>query len=91
MVAWETSQINLVGDEIGVFFVAQRSGLPAVGFPEEMPGSFVELGMLIHPGWLSHPAQGLGDTTELLSSKPGWFFLYLIKSVNTKLKKKIKF
>lgn len=60
MVAGETSQINLVGDEIGVFFVAQCSGLPAVGFPEEMPGSFVELGMLIHAGWLSHPAQAWG-------------------------------
>lgn len=63
-----TSQMNLVGDEIGVVFVPQCSRLPAVGFPEEMPGTFVELRMLIHPGWLSHPAQGWG--TQLNCSPP---------------------
>lgn len=82
MLAHGDSQMNLVGDRTGVFLVPQCCRLPAGAAQRRCQAVLWSslLGMLIHPSWLAVTSStGLGDTAQLLSSKPGCFFLYLTK------------
>lgn len=80
MLAQGISQMSLVGGKI-LFCVPQCSKLPAGGCPEEMPGSACWECSSILAG------TGLGDTTELLSSKPECF-LPLFNKIKHQIKKK---
>lgn len=88
--ARETSQLNLVGDKIGVVFLSPSAPGSLLGAAQRRCQAVFLwsslLGMLIHPGWLSPPAWGWGTQLSCSPANQSVFFLYL--KLNIKLKKK---